>query len=116
MKTIATLTVLALFNIGLNAQNNEPVFEQAGKYIKGTYFHNNGVVAQTGLFLEGRLHGEWVMYNKEGTKIAMGRYEEGKKTGKWFFWQGEGKALREVTYFEGKPVSVVTWNNSRITL
>ncbi|NAS14042.1 toxin-antitoxin system YwqK family antitoxin [Poritiphilus flavus] len=115
MKAIV-LVAAVLLNIGIFAQDTEPIFEGKGRYIKGTYFHDNGLVSHTGHFLDGKLHGEWVMYNKEGKKIALGEYEEGRRTGKWFFWQEEGRALREVTYIQGRPVQVITWNNSESML
>lgn len=110
MKSIATSLAL-LFSAMLMAQNIEPKFEKDGNMLKGTYFHENGKVAQTGFFLNGKLHGEWKMYDEEGTKIAMGEYVEGTKTGKWFFW--EGKVLKEVDYADNRIAHVTTWNNEK---
>ena len=90
-------------------QENKPVFEQEGEFVKATYFHANGNIAQTGFYLDGKLHGEWKMYDEEGKKIAMGQYDLGKKSGKWFFWEGED--LREVDYTDNKIASVIKWTD-----
>ena len=109
MKTILTSLAL-IFSISLSSQNIEPKFEKEGDQIKGTYFHENGTIAQTGYFLGGKLHGKWKMYNDEGKKIAIGEYGAGKKTGKWFFWKGE--ELKEVDYSDNKIANIVVWNNA----
>jgi len=109
MKTII-LSLAILFSVGLSAQNDKPVFEKDGDMVRATYYHQNGVVAQTGHFLEGKLHGKWKMYNVDGKKIALGEYNQGVRTGKWFFWEGE--VLKEVDFVDNKIASVNKWNNS----
>lgn len=109
MKIIVT-SIAFLFVSLISAQEIKPIFEQDGEQVKATYFHDNGKVAQTGSYVDGKLHGEWKMYNKEGKKIAMGRYVLGKKTGKWFFWEGEG--LREVDYTDNKIANVIKWTDA----
>jgi antitoxin component YwqK of YwqJK toxin-antitoxin module len=99
------LTLSILFSVSLAAQSIAPKFEQEGNNIKGTYFHANGQVAQTGYFVEGKLDGVWKMYDENGQRIAMGEYKLGKKTGKWYFW--EGKIVKEVDFDENKIASVV---------
>ena len=108
MKNIMIIAVL-LCTAAISAQSNKTTFEKDGDLVKATYFHANGEIAQVGQFLEGKLHGEWKMYNEAGKKIAMGEYMRGKKTGKWFFWQNE--ALNEVDFQNSKIVSVTQWDN-----
>jgi antitoxin component YwqK of YwqJK toxin-antitoxin module len=94
----------------LSAQEKEPSFELEGNKVKVTYFHENGVVAQTGSYLNGKLDGEWTMFDANGNKIVTGEYTMGKKTGKWFFW--EASNLKEVDFENSKIVSVTTWNQN----
>lgn len=108
MKKVA-LILIAMFTASLTAQEIEPKFEKEGKLVKATYYHGNGVIAQTGFYLNGKLHGEWKMYDAEGTKVAMGQYDEGARTGKWFFWEGE--ELQEVAYDDNKIVNITKWKN-----
>ncbi|WP_411029590.1 toxin-antitoxin system YwqK family antitoxin [Spongiimicrobium sp. 3-5] len=110
MKTI-TLFLALLFSFTIYAQNQQPSFEKEGDMVKATYFHEDGQIAQTGFYLNGKLQGEWKMYDTDGKKIAMGQYNQGKKTGKWFFW--ENKVLKEVDYTDNRVANVVSWENSK---
>ncbi len=109
MKKVALL-LIGMFTISLAAQEIEPKFEKEGKQVKATYFHDNGEIAQTGFYLNGKLHGEWKMYDTEGDKIAMGQYDQGIRTGKWFFWKGA--ELEEVAYVDNEIVNVTKWKNA----
>lgn len=109
MKLMVT-TLALLFSLGLFGQQLKPKYERVDDMVKATFYHDNGEIAQTGYFLDGKLHGEWIMYNSKGEKIAMGQYENGKKTGKWFFWDENG--LREVDYNNNAVTSIVNWQNT----
>lgn len=93
----------------MQAQEVEPLYVHNGDKVIATFYHNNGEIAQTGQFLNGKLQGEWVMFDTSGKKIAIGQYAAGVKTGKWFFWEGE--ILKEVDYSNNKIIGVVHWNN-----
>ncbi|MCM5662418.1 toxin-antitoxin system YwqK family antitoxin [Galbibacter mesophilus] len=110
MKKIV-LIFAVMFSLTMVAQNAspKPVLERDGDMVKATYFHDNGAIAQTGFYLDGKLHGEWKAFNEEGKKIAIAKYENGKKTGKWFFW-GD-KSLNEVNYQDNSIADVTTWTN-----
>lgn len=103
MKSVATMLVF-LFAIGIMAQEQKPVFEKSGEMVKATYFHENGELSQTGSFLEGKLHGEWIMYDEEGNKLVMGQYDQGRKIGTWLYWEDE--MLKEVDYSDNKIAAV----------
>ncbi|MCL5245573.1 nicotinic acid mononucleotide adenyltransferase [Cellulophaga sp. 20_2_10] len=99
-----------IFSIALvNAQNTKPVFEKENNKVKATYYHTNGEVSQVGYFLDGKLDGEWTMFNVEGRKVAKGNYAEGKKVGKWFFWNDT--ALNEVDFEGSKIANVTKWKS-----
>ncbi len=104
---IGLLALMATF--AMQAQKGEPVFEKEGKVVKTTYFHDNGAIAQVGSYLNGKLHGDWIMYDNAGNKQAIGQYENGVKVGKWFFWDEAG--LKEVDYRNNQIAQVVKWNN-----
>ena len=112
MRNLITIIVL-LLSIGLFAQEVKPEFKKEGSNIKATFYHDNGAIAKEGFLRNGKLHGEWTMYNPEGKKIAAGEYLEGKKHGDWFFWKTSGEALREVAYQHGRPVQVIVWNKEK---
>ena len=105
----AIFIFLMVFSVSMYSQDTKPTLEKVGKMIQATYFHDNGNVAQTGFLLKGKLHGQWLMYNAAGKKIASGKYEEGKKAGKWFFWEGE--ILKEVDFENNKIAAVKKGNH-----
>lgn len=111
MKKI-TFIIAVLFSLGTYAQGIEPTMEKVGKTVKATYYHDNGEIAQVGYMLKGKLHGQWLMYDAKGKKIASGKYVDGKREGKWFFWEGE--ALKEVDFADNRIVAVKKWNQSEV--
>lgn len=107
LKTILIAVALVVGSTGMAQEDTmKPVFEKQGELIKGTFFHEDGTVEQTGTFKNRQLHGKWVAYDLAGKKIAEGNYENGKKTGKWFFWSGE--KLTEVDYNQNIIAAVNT--------
>lgn len=51
------------------------------------YYHDNGVVSQTGSYTaDGKLHGKWLSFNEKGEKTVSANYDNGKKVGKWIHW------------------------------
>ncbi|WP_431132590.1 toxin-antitoxin system YwqK family antitoxin [Psychroserpens mesophilus] len=78
--------------------------------IEVIYYHDNGVVSQTGFYTaDGELHGEWLSFNTEGKKLISANYDNGKKVGKWFYWNDT--TLTEVDYTKNAITSVTEWDN-----
>lgn len=111
MKGILTAIAL-MFSVVMFAQGVEkqPKLEIENGMVKATYFHDNGEVAQTGYYLDGKLHGEWKSFDAQGNKVAIATYDKGEKSGNWFFWNG--KTLNEVKYQDNTIASIKTWNQS----
>lgn len=83
----------------------EPTFVEVDNQIEATYYHNNGKVAQKGLFCkEGKLQGTWKSYDANGNKVAIGNYKDGQKVGKWYFWTEND--IKVVDYEVSKIVAV----------
>ncbi len=109
MKSIVFMLAF-MFSIALYAQDNKPTFEKAGNMVKATYYHDNGMVAQVGYYLNEKLHDQWEMFDEKGKKIAMGHYHMGKRTGKWYFWNKE--SVKEVDFVDNKIVNVTKHNDA----
>ena len=108
----AIFILAVMFSVCMYSQGTEPTLEKVGKMVKATYFHENGEIAQTGYLLKGKLHGEWLMFDTNGKKLASGSYENGKKVGKWLFWKGD--VLKEVDFADNRIVNVKNWNQSEV--
>ena len=79
--------------------------------IEVVYYHDNGKISQTGFYTpEGKLHGEWFSYCKEGNKIVSAKYNNGEKVGKWFFWSGD--TLKEVDYNNNAITDINEWKST----
>ncbi len=78
-------------------QKRELKLNKDTNLIEVVYYHDNGVVSQTGTYTTvGKLQGEWLSFNTEGKKIISANYDNGKKVGKWFYWTKE--TVKEVDY------------------
>lgn len=104
------MIVAVLFSTALTAQEIEPDFERTGELIKGTFYYEDGNISQEGTYKDGKLHGEWVSYDKDGKKTAIASYKNGEKSGKWFFWSGD--TLTEVDYEENRIAEVRNYKNT----
>ena len=70
---------------------------EATNLIEVTYYHDNGVVSQTGTYtLDGKLQGQWLSFDTDGNKTVLANYDNGKKVGKWFYWTNG--TVKEVDY------------------
>ncbi|WAC00796.1 nicotinic acid mononucleotide adenyltransferase [Lacinutrix neustonica] len=76
--------------------------------IEVVYYHDNGVVSQTGAYTtDGKLQGEWLSFDTEGKKQVSANYDNGKKVGKWFFWNET--TLKEVDYNNNAIANISEW-------
>lgn len=112
MKHFVYITLFTLSS--LVAQENEAkrTFIQVGELIQFTEYHDNGELSQTGYFLDGKNHGVWVSYDRNGVKRSKGVFSQGKKVDRWFFWN-EG-ALLEVDYKDNILQSAIKWGNAEL--
>lgn len=117
MKKFIFLLVLLFFSTSVFSQlEKELKLNEETNLIEATYYHDNGQISQKGTFnLDRKLHGDWVNFNENGTKISAGTYTNGVRTGKWTFWNDgiikevefNNNVIASVTDREGKS-SVVT--------
>ncbi len=104
-KYILSLVVVMMTLLVYGQKEKELTLNEETGLIEAVYYHDNGMVSQTGTFnLERKLHGEWISFNEEGAKISQGTYENGMRSGKWYFWQGD--TVKEVVYNNNIVASV----------
>jgi len=41
-----------------------------------------------------KMHGYWVWFRKDGSKMRSGYFEKGKQTGKWVTYDKKGKIVK----------------------
>ncbi|WP_242130811.1 toxin-antitoxin system YwqK family antitoxin [Aestuariivivens marinum] len=89
--------LITVVSFAQDKQKRDLKLNKETNLIDVVYYHDNGVVSQTGSYtLDGKLQGEWLSFNKEGKKTVSANYDNGKKVGKWIYWIDGVK--KEVNY------------------
>lgn len=110
-KCILFLFALMITVVSFGQQKRDLKLNKDTNLIEVVYYHDNGVVSQTGFYtLDGKLQGDWLGFNTEGKKVVSANYDNGKKVGKWFYWND--KTLKEVDYNSNAIASVNEWTNT----
>ncbi|MBT8244285.1 MAG: nicotinic acid mononucleotide adenyltransferase [Winogradskyella sp.] len=111
------ILVLFAFFIGMVSfaqQERELKVNEDTNLIDVIYYHDNGVISQTGSYtLDGKLHGKWLSFDSNGKKNVAANYDNGQKVGKWFYWSN--KTLKEVDYTKNIIVSISDWQKDTKT-
>ena len=111
-KTSKSDSPLVGFSTGFRDLDNITLGLQEGDLIHFNEYHDNGELSQTGYFLEGKNHGVWVSFDRQGVKRSKGVFSKGKKVDRWFFWN-EG-VLLEVDYKDNVVQSAIKWGNAEL--
>lgn len=80
-----------------------------GNYIQMVAYHENGVVKETGSYLNNKPHGEYALYDEEGKMLSSGEYVHGEKQGMWLYRAGGGDMLYQVVYEDNVRTEVSRW-------
>lgn len=113
-KNVLMLFALLIGMFSFAQQERELKLNDTTNLIEVTYYHDNGVVSQTGAYtLDGKLQGEWLSFDTDGIKSVSANYDNGQKVGKWFYWTS--KTLKEVDYTNNAIVSVNDWQKDSKT-
>ena len=62
------------------------------KFIK---HHADGSLWAKGFMKDGKMHGAWTWFRKEGSKMRSGRFENGKQVGIWITYDKTGRVVRK---------------------
>ncbi|KAB2809831.1 toxin-antitoxin system YwqK family antitoxin [Phaeocystidibacter luteus] len=119
MKALFTTALLVVFTALATAQDvrtetydngqTKVEYTMFGNYVQMVAYHENGVVKETGSFLNNKPHGEYRLYDSEGELLSAGEYVQGKKQGIWLFRAGGGDMLYQVEYEDNVKKDVERW-------
>lgn len=111
MKNLALISIIFFTTVTFAQKERSLELNKSTNLIDVVYYHDNGEVSQTGSYTkDGKLQGEWLNFNINGTKTVSATYDQGKKVGKWFYWTD--KILTEVDYTSNAIASVNEWSNT----
>ncbi len=97
MKKSILLFAFLITVVSFAQQKRDLKLNKDTNLIEVVYYHDNGVVSQTGTYtVDGKLQGEWLSFDTAGKKTVSGNYDNGKKVGKWFYYTNE--TIKEVDY------------------
>jgi antitoxin component YwqK of YwqJK toxin-antitoxin module len=65
----------------------------------GSPFYENGLPRFKGEYLNGKMHGYWEFYRKDGSLMRSGTFDEDKQVGSWTTYARDGSAVK-VTDFK----------------
>ena len=60
--------------------------------------YDNGKVRYRGANLEGKMHGPWKFFRRDGTLMRSGLFENGKQIGLWRTFDKTGKVVKETNF------------------
>ena len=104
-KSILICFAFLIAVISFGQQKRDLKLNEDTNLIEVVYYHDNGVVSQTGFYtLDGKLQGVWLSFDTEGKKIVSANYDNGKKVGKWYYWNNN--TVKEVDYTDNVIANV----------
>lgn len=88
-------------NIGDTYSNGQKVTDLKGGIM--TYYFENGEVKARGKYTDGVMQGEWIFNKKEGYLWQVGHFDdEGKQHGSWTLYTKDGSIQNEKHFEHGK--------------
>jgi len=74
------------------AQINASYPSKIGEYLE---FFGNGVLKAKGKMRQGKMHGYWEWFRKDGTKLRSGSFIHGEQSGLWITYDQSGKPYKK---------------------
>jgi hypothetical protein len=63
------------------------------------HHHRDGTVRARGTMRDGELHGDWVWFRLDGTRLRSGSFDSGVQVGEWITYDRRG-AVYKITRME----------------
>ena len=60
--------------------------------------YDNGNVRYRGANLDGKMHGAWKFYRRDGSLMRSGSFAQGKQIGVWRTFDKNGKVVKETDF------------------
>ena len=60
--------------------------------------YDNGKPRYRGASLDGKMHGPWKFFRRDGTVMRSGSFEHGKQVGVWRTYDRAGKLVKETDF------------------
>ena len=60
--------------------------------------YDNGKVRFRGANLDGKMHGPWKFFRRDGSLMRSGRFDRGTQVGVWRTYDRDGKVVKETKF------------------
>ena len=60
--------------------------------------YDNGKLRYRGANLDGKMHGAWKFFRRDGTVMRSGKFEKGKQVGVWKTFDKTGKVVKKTDF------------------
>ncbi len=77
------------------AQINASFPSRVGEYLE---FYANGILKSKGKMRQGKMHGYWEWFRKDGTKLRSGSFINGEQSGLWITYDQNGKPYKKSNF------------------
>jgi uncharacterized protein YdhG (YjbR/CyaY superfamily) len=77
------------------AQINASYPNKAGEYLE---FYSHGILKSKGKMKQGKMHGYWEWFRKDGTKLRSGSFKVGVQSGLWTTYDQSGKPYKKTNF------------------
>ena len=64
----------------------------------GSPLYDNGLPRFKGEYLNGKMHGYWEFFRKDGTLMRSGSFDSGKQIGTWTTYDQTGHPYKETEF------------------
>jgi antitoxin component YwqK of YwqJK toxin-antitoxin module len=64
----------------------------------GSPFYENGLPRFKGDFQNGKMHGFWQFFRKDGSLMRSGHFDEDRQVGAWTTYARDGSVVKETDY------------------
>ena len=61
-------------------------------------YYDNGVLASRGRFRDGKMHGKWGFFRRDGSVMRTGEFKDGAQSGLWATWDKSGRKVKETRF------------------
>ena len=71
---------------------------KASKPVPALDHYDNGTIRFRGANLDGKMHGAWEFFRKDGSLMRSGSFENGAQVGIWRTYDRSGKVIKETDF------------------
>lgn len=61
-------------------------------------YYDNGVLASKGIYKEGKMHGKWEFFRRDGTVMRTGQFNGGVRVGMWRTWDKSAGIVKDTAF------------------